>query len=506
MPLPAVVPVVTTVAKILTSSAAKFFAVNTLKTAFKAGGLKGLFVALGTVIKGRIIAGFSFTALVSFFQSQAIFIYNFNFNATDEQLRNTINGYINQLAGMSGSAFGQTLGWVTCGAIAGSSVVKINPAAAAFVLQELGEEAAEEIIAAWSGLIRAAVSSSFRAAVTWAFMNIRRWMKKNPDNPLVRALFSPEFLQKWGEKGQPPLSMSKKVEDYFDSFGEGPVKAFLENAWEEFWESCSEAFFITANSLDVWMANQRNSRQDILGDEKIVEIKPNREIDQKIILAGREEILKPVIVQTLSDYQIMESKDIGQILGEPVSQAFKEEKSRLIVRLLLVNSSKPPLKKARLFKKVEITLKNAKRSKVDDFAGWKLALGGGNGYTSGTYSVKYKLSDRTALTCNASSEGTGEDILNGLLQFVEGTLVSSTCTEIRPGGNRSLTNNNLPRIEQVYPYQISISYAARSTKPDQPVRIADGEKLEWRSIRLPLWTDNKPSNWDREIAALFMGE
>lgn len=133
--------------------------------AYKVGGLKGVMVALVKALGGAILKIISLTAIVEWVQQGGIFLYNLNWNLIDESIDQQLQSNLNQLASLTGSATGRTLGWVVCGAVPGATLAVINPVAGAMVLKNVGEPGLEEVVSAWVGLVKASVSIGFRSFV-----------------------------------------------------------------------------------------------------------------------------------------------------------------------------------------------------------------------------------------------------------------------------------------------------------------------------------------------------
>ncbi len=58
------------------------------------------------------------------------------------------------------------------------------------------------------------------------------------------------------------ISLAKFVEAKIESITDPKMRAFIESAYEEFWESCAEASLVVANSLDSFIALQRQYRRE----------------------------------------------------------------------------------------------------------------------------------------------------------------------------------------------------------------------------------------------------
>ena len=94
----------------------------------------------------------------------------------------------------------------------------------------------------------------------------------------------------------------------------------MEELIEEFQDSCAEAWYVVANATDEWIQQQRFAKEVIHGELDVLEIYPDRENEEeKIILAGPQELLKPAIVNTITNYQLIEERII--VTGKQIGRA-----------------------------------------------------------------------------------------------------------------------------------------------------------------------------------------
>lgn len=497
-------PIVVTKSGFISSIVNSAIGVKSLVSgAYKAGGIKGVLVALAKAVGGAILKVLSFTAIVQWVQQAGVFLYNFNWSMTDEEIDQQLQSNLNQLASLSGAAAGRTLGWAVCGAVPGAMIAVINPVAGAMVLKNVGEQGLEEVVSAWVGLLKSAVSIGFRGFVLWGFKNLRRWLK-SPGNAIAKAIFGEEFLKKWGEKGQPVLSLAKFVEDRIESIPNATIRAFVESAYEEFWEACAEASFVVANSLDAFLALQRQSRrEEIIGKERIVEITPDRSVPaQKIVLAGNERTLMPAISSIITTHQLLDQKDVGQIVGSPVEEYYQRKPGDLELIVKFYSSQTPPLSRTNL---VQATYKvpEVLRSKLD----WekiKAACGGSAGFMYGPCRMTCHLDTGSNMAIYAASHLEAEQLLDRLLSLSQAE--KTYCVEGKEvdGGNRSAADGNLKKIVKLYPYSATVIHARKTADPALGrKRLSDGERVVYRKAVFPLWTDSKPPNFDALINDLF---
>lgn len=484
--------------------------VKALQNAFIAGGARALLKAIAVRLAVWFFSGWLISTLWGFIVSTTIFIYNFDWNASDQELDDQINAALDSLASIAGSATGLTLGWVTCGAIAGTVVTKINPVAAAQIIEKLGEEAAEEIIAAWTALARAGLNIAFRSFLTWGYKNLRRFLLKPALGAFSRAVFGEDKFAKWGASDGPRVTLAETVENVFESVTPKFLQNFLESAWEEFWDSCAEVGYLTASLLDNYGQQQAsNVRQTVIGAERTVEIVPNREApNQRIILSGNERALMPAIVQTLATHQLIGQQDLGTLVGYPAEESYIKSPDDLTLIIEFRSVSAPPLNRPGEPAAQRVTLKipGVKRTALD-WTQIKTAAGGSNGYLYGPKKVTFRISNGGNTTVYASTHEEAEQRGRALLALSTNEIIGESPGEEKEAGRRSRVNNNVKKIIQIYPYEATVIYAKKTTDTTKGrVRLSDGQRVTYENYKFLLWPDVPPVNFSQEIANLFVGE
>jgi hypothetical protein len=196
----------------------------------------------------RWLAGVTTGALIRWCTGGVVKLLNFNFQATDESLDEQVTAAQNGLWGIVGASFGGILGTALCGIIPGAAVVRINPAKLA-AIKEVDEELYEEIMPQLKKLIMGTVNVAKKIGFTQIYKNVRKVIKSQ--SPLIRN-FSPSLantIEKWGEKGSKPWTINSAVEEKIESIPDEGIKAYYENLWEEFVDSCTEALFVMSTAF-----------------------------------------------------------------------------------------------------------------------------------------------------------------------------------------------------------------------------------------------------------------
>jgi hypothetical protein len=468
-------------------------------------GVGGALVKVGGFMLTAITGGFqwTWTALVTQLQSASMFLWNFNFNATDTELDAQFAQFQSILGGLAGGTIGNALGWLVCGAAPGLVMMKFNKLLAARILSEVGEEATEELLANLRVLVMQSSQLAFRWSAVMAFKAGRRTIKnvlKDPNGAwgkLYKALGGDlSKVQKWGETGSKPWSFAIALDTWIESIQDNFWQNFTEELIEEFFDACSEAFYVVAGTADQYAMEQKLNKGTLLGQQEVVEITPNREYEEeKIILAGPQELIKPVIVQTMTQHQLLHERSIGNFMGETIEGLANREIRTLMARLVFSSSQ---------FSKQDpttVTLYNVDRARLD-WAELKQAMGGINGYMWGPWQVNALMDDESLIRIWANTEAEGLDRVSALAQFVQGEIQTVNSYHQMREGKRITYDTLRKDPRRQYPWELLII---------NPIQILNEENgratrrgiYKDRQALLPLWTTSRPDDWTEKLTELF---
>lgn len=457
-----------------------------------------------TKVVGIIGRNLNFTKAWDMVVASTIFLLTFNFNTTDEELDKQIKQYELAIYSQLGSTAGSALGYFACGFLPGISLLAVNEMMAAKALAEVGEEFIEEFSSNLSGLIQAKFRAESFKTFANAYKNVRRWLKK-PNNLAAQIIFGENYanvMKAWGEKGSKPFVFAEKIEEYVEKIPNEKLRLFLESFLEELVDACIEAGYVVANSMDSFIAANKMQNNNLMGEKRIIEIQPNRASEEKILLAGPEEILKPMVIQTISQHQLIENRDIGQIIGASIDESRRAQPQTQRIVIKLFSQPSPPWKR-RGHKLQEVTIKipDVPRSKFD----WekiKDACGGPGGYTWGPHRATAELDNGRQMACYGATKNEAEKRLLACSKLTDAKILHINCTEEIDSGVRLEKPELQKRPVQVYPAYVTI-FVNRPTTVGRTTK--EGKTLKQNSARINLWTAQKPSNWDEEIASLFEG-
>lgn len=484
------------------------------------GGIVGtIFNFLGGGLKfaGWLVAGalgflsFSFSSLFGLFVSAITFIDNFDWNASDAQLDMGLETAWSQFGGILGGAVGNTLGWLLCGLGTASGIFLFNEPLGLYLLKEVGEEAFDEILASMRNVLYYSFRLATRAFFVGAYKNLRKLAKKillDPDSDISAMLkgilgLSDDAIKSWGS-GKQPWILSQKRENAIESIKSPFWENFVEEGLEEFSDACIESGYVIAGGLDSWFAAQKLTQNTLLGQERAIEITPNRAAEnERIVLVGKENLLRDAIPVALAQYQMVENRDVGQIMGEPMRDYIRKTPSTLSLKIQLFSVPEPPWVTAegKAPRRVQITIPDLDRTKVD-WASIKLAVGGSNGYMWGRFRAVAKLSNGSNMVVYAGSSSEAKDRLQALLLLSNATIVTLTVSEEQKEGARLQYKALYKENTQVYPGYVTILNRQKVLNEDSGVATLSGVYKNRRG-RLELWTKEKPEDWDTQVQELL---
>ncbi|MEH2130125.1 MAG: hypothetical protein V7K86_05600 [Nostoc sp.] len=291
----------------------------------KAGKFLGGLLSLDGFVVSKIfgLVAFDWNGFWGWLFSTATSIFNFNWNASDEELDAPIKAGFTQLAGTLGQTLGQVVGYTACGFLPGVVIFSFNEALGTQVLTKVSEKFVEGFFQNLGLLLTQALQVGVQALIVGTYKNVRKIIKST--SSFIKSNFGGSALTNaidaWGSANSKPWSFAgevKKFEEFV--FGKEGAKAiFGQQLIQQATQSCIEAGYVVTNSVDSALAQQALANEviNVLGQEKYVEITPNKSVPtETIIIGGQEEVLKGQIVQTLVTHKQFAGRDLGVVYGQ----------------------------------------------------------------------------------------------------------------------------------------------------------------------------------------------
>lgn len=461
---------------------------------------------------GKAIGGiaFSFVGLFNLLNRLRLFLINFNWNITDDQIAARIEGlnraFISQLGGFAGV----TAGWLVCGIVPSAGIFVFNEPLGLYLLQRVGEEALDEISGEFASLIRSAFNNLATRLFYTIFKSTRKWIKqyfKNPNSSqsqLARRIFGSNFnriVEAWGEEGSEPYIISDEIEERIDSIENTYLRDFTEEFVDEFEDSCVEAGYVFASGLDAWIAQQKTleEKSQNQDQQEVIEVIPDRSNERdKFLLSGKQSIILEKLPYELSQHKRFGDRAIGTVfVDDDINQGRRKPFDfGITVKFLMASVENPPIYG---YKKAVITVHDVERSKLD-FDTLKRAVGGRNGYNSGKFFCSAETTNGKMIKLWAGSVSEGENRISDLIKLTNYEILRY---KTPVSSNNQLSNQVRREITRVYPIQVTIIYKALNIVERYRRRIEDESEI-FREITLPLWREQQPSNWNEKINNLFL--
>lgn len=457
--------------------------------------------ATGLVLSSLPFITWSITTLWELVVQTATVVWYFDWNAPDDQLDRQAQQQWNAYGSIVGSAVGNTIGWLACGVLPATSMFAFNEGMAAYVLREVGEEAYEELIFNVASTIRFALRNLVQQGFLYTYQNVRRWLK-NPDNPILDTIFpnrANEIRSTWGEADAPQFTFAQAVEERIEQIPSQFWRNFVEEAIDEAFDACVEAGYVVTSSVDGFLAQQRIAQAQA-NRSRVVEVTPNRANDrEKLILAGPEDQVRASLPATIAQYQMIDNRDIGQIVGMPVDDYVRDRDLSLRIKFQLFSEPAPPYRRVGSSRLVEvtITIPEVRRAALD-WLTLKQALGGPNGYLWGRFKARARLSAKQYVTVYGATADEAEDRLRAIMQLSDLTIETINVIEERRADERLLNPRLQKETTRVYPGFVTVINRQRVIAIDQGRAAVNGNYFD-RSERFELWSDTPPPDFSERL-------
>ena len=222
----------------------------------------------------------SATAIMNVIAAAKDFVFNYNWNPSDAELDRKISNSFNALPGIVGNVLGKATGYLLCGAAPAALIYSFNEAMGMHVLEELGEEALDEMVDEVSVLIKATFTSSTNAAFLFSHKQIRTLWRET-DDKFRRRLEASGLKKKYVEDAinerNKPFIIRESIDKRVEAIESKPLQDFIENFLEEFDSTCIEAGYVIAGGIDSYMAQQSVTEELLKGKQQNVEIEFNED-------------------------------------------------------------------------------------------------------------------------------------------------------------------------------------------------------------------------------------
>ncbi len=456
----------------------------------------GLFKSAGWLISIAIKAlTVSVTAIFQWIINGVTAIAQFNWNATDAELSQFMKNQNLVIASIWGGVLGQSIGWLS-GIAVGYGVSLLVPviggaSLARAVAGSVGAEAAEELLYGVKGAILTTAKALGTKALLSFYLSFRRSVRVLPRG-FLRKVFGEkggDFIKdQWGEDGGPNLSFANQIEESVESINSDALRVFVESLLDEAWDSFIEAGFIVASELDeAYSQSKQAAIRSGLGQERAVYLQPDKESDEQLVITGREQLVKQQVLTTLGTHRLMYNRDVGQLVGQPIREAFQTKPQRRRLTIEWRGTSAPPWR-----------MPDGKRAKVaecnipDVVRGltWEKLKAIVEPFTWGQWFASVDLDNGRQMVIYGSSKKEAIKTLERMLTLTSAKpLDVPTAKELE---TRHPSRKKAPTL--VYPAFATLLVKENSID-DLGTTDKSGKTWDDRRTRTPLWPSTKPADF-----------
>lgn len=278
--------------------------------------LKGLGGWIVEKVSG-VLRKINFTKIWDWIVSGFNTIWTFNWQQTDAEIDKKIaadwQAVSVRMAGLTGRAFGH----LVCGFIPAASMAVINEPLAVHLLQQVGEEALQDLSNELNSFLMQAGQATLNTAARKTFKNIRRLIKKANRNPAFRntisAFINPTIIDQWGEEEGKEWSFQSAFQRQIEKLPE-PWQERVEEFVDEFSDACIESGYVIAGGLDEFFGLNAATQDTFspFGQERTIEFYPDRDVkSEKFILKGKEALVKSQVIDIVNQKQLLDNREIS---------------------------------------------------------------------------------------------------------------------------------------------------------------------------------------------------
>lgn len=229
---------------------------------------------------------FSISLLVGLGVQTFQYIWNFNWNADDSETLAGLKSSFDAMGSTVGGTVGNALGSLFCGALPGAVIAMFNEPLAMYVLENIGEEALDEIAGNLANVIRQSAALLVKGSIAFLFSSARKLYAGTSSLLLTRlveaGLIDQQKITDTVKAKKKPWSFATGTQNFVESLPDGFIQNFVEEGIEEFSDACIESFYLIGSGTDAFFSAAKLANANILGAEQTIEIQLNRAIDEPL--------------------------------------------------------------------------------------------------------------------------------------------------------------------------------------------------------------------------------
>lgn len=225
-------------------------------------------------------------------------------------------------------------------------------------------------------------------------------------------------------------------------------------------------------------------------------------MSEDIVLSGNEETLKPIIAVLIGIYQLIEHRDVGDIVAMPLQERIIAEPQTVKLTIFFHPNKLPPFTfpKGGHQLKPYCNIPDVNRTKLT-WKNIKSLAGGANGYNWGRFLATANMSNRRQMQVYGGSEEEAQERLLALASLSRAKILTLSVTEEKKVGRRATNKLLYKETTRVYPIYFSVINnekilieAEREVRQKGIKGQLAGDFRRVTTKKIPLWTKEEPPN------------
>ncbi len=221
---------------------------------------------------------------------------------------------------------------------------------------------------------------------------------------------------------------------------------------------------------------------------------------ERMILSVNRNNYRQVIGQALATRQLLNDRDVGEIVGTPVEDYTRGKPQTIRLCIFLYNYSSPPYTKQKgmKFVKANCNIPDVNPAKLN----WlliKQACGGSTGYMWGRFLTTINLSNGRKIACYGATAEVSYNQAKAYAAFSTASVVTVSTTEEKQEGVRATDQLAYKRPTRIYPaYFTVLNYQKIQVESNAEfaglTQTLSGSYRRTKVPRIPLWVQKAPTN------------
>jgi hypothetical protein len=422
-------------------------------------------------------------------------LWNFDWNASDAELKAAIENYNIQIASIWGGVFGQFaigyLGSIVFGAGVGFLCPVIGgPMLAKAIVGEVSRELLPDLIANLAQAITATLNLAAAQIAIMSYMGWRLLIKQLPEESLKLLVGEKNgdwIKNVWGSPTAPTLSFASMQEERIEKMDGKALKAFVEEALEEGYETFIEGGSIVAQKLDEAIFMYESAVQQAQGPERSIVIQPDRNSDEEILIL--EDIPQSRLIETtqllINQHRLLGNRDLGTVVATSFDEPTIARPLLRKLKIFFSSRPKPPWtdENGKPAKTVEVSIPDLKKGVT-----WSQIKKAAREYSWGPFRAVARFTNKRNLIVYGENRDIALAKLHDFLDLSTATVQTITVTE-----ESEVPNKKRKIPTKIYPRKATFLYRKNSLDDEGNV-VINNQYFSSDYDSFLLWPEDEPPN------------